>query len=379
MAEFFKELTNWDGYQPVNKETIDQAQVAEAMSLLRNDRGFSPHRHEYLVKEAITTTDFPYLLGYIVDRQLLANYQINVANWRRWTKVVTNTNFNTRRLERVFGLDDRLAEVQEKGEYLASKPKNCRFDITLKKYGRQFDISWESIINDALGAFSGIATRFANAAIRTENYLLTSTYAMSTGPHTSLYGATITDCGQAVTNLGVLPLTIANLETTLELMQAQTDPNGEPISVRAATLVVPPSLEMTGRAILTSAMKAWTYGGDDEAAPVPWPTVNVIPQMGLTLEVDPYLPIVNTTSGTTNWYLFAEPAERPALLAAYLRGHESPEVVMKSSNKVAFGGGDAGPLSGDFATDNIFYRVREVFGTVQGDPRYTYAQTGAGS
>ena len=57
-----------------------------------------------------------------------------------------------------------------------------------------------------------------------------------------------------------------------------------------------------------------------------------------------------------------------------LAGHERPEICMKASNKVSVGGGDVGPMTGDFETDNIFYRVRDVFGCNRLDWRATYGQ-----
>lgn len=63
---------------------------------------------------------------------------------------------------------------------------------------------------------------------------------------------------------------------------------------------------------------------------------------------------------------------------AYLRGHEMPEICMKSSDKVTVGGAALSPFSGDFATDNIMYRVRIVHGGTQLDPRYAYSQDGSG-
>jgi hypothetical protein len=60
----------------------------------------------------------------------------------------------------------------------------------------------------------------------------------------------------------------------------------------------------------------------------------------------------------------------------YLLGHETPEICMKASDKVSVTGSPLSPFSGDFATDNIFYRVRIVCGGTQLDPRMTYAQVG---
>jgi len=92
------------------------------------------------------------------------------------------------------------------------------------------------------------------------------------------------------------------------------------------------------------------------------------------LIVDPYLAIyANAAEQATQWYLFADPKDIAALEFAHLSGHERPEICMKSSDKVPVGGGGLiTPLSGDFATDNVFYRVRLVFGGTLLDWRATY-------
>jgi len=169
-------------------------------------------------------------------------------------------------------------------------------------------------------------------------------------------------------------LTIANLETAFETMQAVTDANGEPIMNRPKYLVVVPALEFTARQILTSTHKSWHYGGDDEAFATagPMPTTNVISQVGLQLIVDPYLPVIDTTSDEEAWYLFAAPNDIAAIEVDHLAGHERPEICMKASDKVNVGGGELGPMTGDFATDNVFYRVRHVFGANALDWRATY-------
>ncbi|MDP2363703.1 MAG: hypothetical protein Q8M94_08030, partial [Ignavibacteria bacterium] len=66
----------------------------------------------------------------------------------------------------------------------------------------------------------------------------------------------------------------------------------------------------------------------------------------------------------------------PNLIAAvecdYLEGHERPEICMKAGNKIAIGGGDLGPMTGDFESDNILYRVRQCFGANKLDWRASY-------
>lgn len=376
MAEFMETMENWNGFNKIRGSPIQESALAATVDLIVNKDRLSKRMHEARLEEAITTSDFPYLFGQVIDRQLLANYRAVLPDWKTYVRMSTVPDFNTVRREKLHGSDNHLAEVPENGEYQPVKPVNCRYTYNVKKFGRQFDISWESILNDSLGAFNDIPTRFANAALRSEARFVSGLYAASTGDgNSSLYGATISDCGQAITNRGVLPLTILNLEATMALMAAQQDPNGEPIGIMPKHLVVPPALEFTARSILTSTNKMYVDSG--AAAGIPYPTTNVIPQMGLQLHVDPFLPIIDTTHGSTAWYLFADPSEGAALEFAYLRGYESPEVVMKASDKVSVGGGLSSPFSGDFATDHIFYRVRHVFGGAALDPRFTYLQAGA--
>jgi hypothetical protein len=260
--------------------------------------------------------------------------------------------------------------VGQKGEYQVAPVGSRRYTIQAKKRGAQFDISWESLVNDGLGAFADIPQNFADAAINTEAWLVTSLYAAAGGPNAALFGAPI----DGITNTGVLALTPANLEITLGLAALQTDPiTGMPLGVRMKHLVVPPALEITARTTLTSALKQWTEVGG--GAGVPMPTTSVLPQMGIQLHVDPMLPIVDV-SGNRNgtWYLFADRAQGDAIEFDYLRGHETPEICMKASNKVTAAGANLSPFSGDFETDNIFYRCRIACGGTQLDPRFAYVQ-----
>ena len=375
MPDFLQLMESWSGYQPAGEVAVNESALSALIDLMDNKQRWAPHRHEYLLKEVITTSDFPYLFGVAIDRQMLALYRNTQADWRSWFKMGRVPNFNTHTREKVQGNDTVLPLVVEKGEYLVAPMSDARYSIAAKKYGRQFDISFEALINDSMGAFSNIPERFARAVLNSEAFLATSTYASAAGPNVGLFGTPITDVdGQLVTNQGVLPLTIANLETTCQLMSLQTDVNGTPIMVRGVHLVVPPQLEFTARQILTSANKQWldTAAG----AIIPMPTSNVISQYGLQLHVDPWLPVVDATgTDDSTWYLFADPAQGAAVEFVYLSGYESPEVCMKNSDKVPVGGGGPlSPFSGDFATDNIFYRVRHIMGADQMDPRFAYAQ-----
>jgi len=372
MAEFLQLMENWRGFSPATAKRYSEAQLTEALRLVRNEYGMSRYAHQHALHEAITTSDFPTLFGVLVQNDMLAKWGINVPDWKAYCPTGTLPNFNIHNKHKVYGQDNLLPQVAEKAPYLTTPSGTGAYTGSLAKYGRQFDISWESVINDSMGAFADISERFANAAIRTEARHVTELYSSAAGPAAGLFGAPIADVdGQNVTNTGVLPLTIANLQTTLQLMALQTDPNGEPIAVRGVHLVVPTSLEFTARAILTSAMQ------QELASAVPVPVTNIVPQLGIKLHVDPYLEVVDTSgTGDTTWYLFAEPSQGRSIQMDRLAGHEAPEVCMKASDKISMGGGAISPFEGDFDTDDIKYSVRVVHGGWQLDPRYCYAQVG---
>ena len=372
--ELMKLMEDWRGVtalSEVGKGEGYDAKLKETIDLLANAQGLPAHKHEYLLREALTTSDFPYLFGDVLDRQVLAQYKATDSTWKNYVRTSTVPRVSPQVGGYRFAIsngDQRLGEVAEKGEYLASDREETRYSLTVKKYGRQFDISLEAMINDDLGALKDTPARFAKAAIRTEQYAVINQYASDTGTHAA--GNLYDDATANEINGSVNLLTIANLETGLEAMATWRDAGGSPIMNRAKYLVVPPQLEMTARQILTSSSKMWS---DNAAGPVPYPTNNVVSQMGLQLIVEPWLPICDATDGTTAWYLFADPNDIACLEAGFLKGHERPEICMKASDKVTIGGGAIGPMSGDFATDNIFYRVRHFFGVTELDWRATYA------
>ena len=369
--ELMKLMEDWGGYHALSEAVRGdgyEQKLKAVVDLLSNADNLPPHKHEYLLREALTTSDFPLMFGDVLDRQVLASYKATDPVWKKFTKLSTVPDFRTARRFAISGGDQVLAIVAEKGEYLASDRAEDQYTFNISKYGRQFDISWEAIINDDLDALKDTPERFAKAALRTEHRVATGLY---------VHNVVLATAGRG--NLSINPLTVRNLETGLEWFAAQTDVGGEAIYNRAKYLVVPPALELTARQILTSANKMWLAGATTIAAApdVAYPMTNVVANYGLELVIDPYLTILDVAAGQPltavgGWYLFSDPKDLAVLECAHLRGHERPEICMKASDKVTVGGGAIGPMSGDFATDNIFYRVRLCFGGLTLDWRGFY-------
>ncbi len=372
---FLEKMTDWEsGTAPVRGMFTEQEE-AKAIDLIINAPRFARRKHQAYLEEAITTSDFPSLLGQIVDKKMEAAYKAMVPDWEAYIPTDTVADFNLIEEHRIDGNEDELPLVPEKGDYLVAPMSTGKYTGRVYKYGRKFDISWESIINDIMKAFSNMPERFALAARRTEALIATRLLASATGPNAALFGSGsgITDpaTGKKVVNKGTLKLTVDNLEKVLALVAKQKSPEDYELGLSVAHLVVPKDLEIQGRKILTSTTV------QQSASATPVVTGNILPQMGMKLHVNPLLSRIDTSgNAATTWYVVVELSQGQACKALRLRGHEAPEIAMKKSDKVTTGGAPMGPYSGDFDTDNIQYRVRHVFGAFEKDPRCVYAQTG---
>lgn len=141
-------MTGWEGYQSV-RESAKQAdhdeRLLEVINLISNKAGLPSHKRAYLLQEAMTTSDFPYLFGEVLDRQLLAGFKDTPQVMPLICRRGTVKDFRTVHRYEISDGDQRLQEVAEKGEYLASDRDEAKYYYAIKKYGRQFDISWEAI------------------------------------------------------------------------------------------------------------------------------------------------------------------------------------------------------------------------------------------
>jgi hypothetical protein len=357
--------------------------AAKLLGLIYNESRMATHKRAYLMKEAESTSDFPILFGYIIDRQLLAKYSVAAPDYKNYVKTGTQIDFKPADAIGIYGLQSQLGEVKQRGEYKNDASlADGKVSITLKKYGRVFGLAWESLINDDLGALSDIPERLATAALRTEWKNATALIASAAGPNTALFGAPIVHPidGKNVTNLVTgagSAFSITTLAAAAAAMRRQLDADLEPIMIEGFELVVPPALEVAMLQALNPANLIMS-GGDStiNKAAIIRTSANVVANMNITGHVNPYLPIIDTTSGSTAWYLFAKLSSGYAVKLNFLRGHETPEVCMKNPNKVSMGGGAINPLEGSFEDDSVNWRVRHILGGAAVDPRFAVAYAG---
>lgn len=346
------------------------AQLAEAAGFVAEV--LEGRRPLYHLREAMTTSDFPILFADVLDRQLLASYQEITPTWRNYIRRSVVPDFRPVKRVAVDGAEGALAPVGQVEEYPEGELHEAQDELSVSKYGRRIDLSWEALINDDLDAFRTVPERLARAARRTEERFAAGLFVDANGPHASLYSRAH---GNIVT--GNPELSFEGLQAAFETLASQVDDDGEPIVIDGVELVVPPALMVQANNILNAVQLnlADPGGSDTEIVAVNWMRNRV------RLSVNPYIPLLANRNGNTSWFLFANPQTgRAALEMGFLRGHEEPALYERVPNARRVGGGE---VLEAFEDDSRAWRIRHVLGGAQllntGGAKATVASNGSGS
>lgn len=358
-----------------------QRDLYEAMRLVADV--YEGHKPVHYLREAMGTADFPNLFADIIDRQLLANYRETPYTYRNYVKVGQVNDFRNVKRYAMNGAEATLPAVGQQAPYPEVSLSDQVFQYSVGKFGKRIPFDWETMVNDDLDALKDVPARFGRAARRTEEKFATQLFVDANGPLASFYNTANknrihTENGATSNNP---PLSIQALQDAMTVLDSMVDADGEPIIIEAVELVVPPSLRVIANNILNST-ELWINLNDTSTSPPQQQlhTQNWVKGM-VRLSVNYYIPrVAVSANGATTWFLFANPSvSRPALEMSFLRGHEVPEIAMKTPNLEPIGGGPADAFNGDFDTDSIHYRVRHVMGGTQIDNKATVASNGSGT
>lgn len=345
----------------------------------------------YWLQEALSTSDFPILMGDILDRQLLGRYQEIQPTWSNYARRGTVRDFRTVRRVALDGLEGRYYPTYNRPELAEGKEQNnlaeTGYTYAVDVYEKRTALSWRQLVNDDLDAFRDIPDRLARGARRTEEYFATTLFVDASGPHASMYTSgnkniiNATNAGGPFTAVNP-PLSIAGLQQAFAVFGNMRDADGEPIMVESAELVVPPALEVVAMNIL-NATEVWvTTASGDPAGGTAAQQLHVSNWVRnkLRVSVNPYIPVVaSSANGSASWFIFATPdSGRPALEIGFLRGYEQPGLYKKASNTMRIGGGIEETL-GDFDTGEIQYKGMHIIGGTRLSPIMTIASNGSGS
>ena len=301
-----------------------------------------------------------------------------------------------------FDSTGNLIPISQGGQYPEDSLTDAQYTYRLQKYGKRMPFYWETFVDDDLNALKDTPARFGRGARRSEEYFVTKLYAgnLTFFSNANKNIVNTTNSGGYFTAVNPA-LTLLGLQQAIVVLMNQVDTTGQPISVEAMTLVVPPSLKAIAANILSTDYVWMADQGGTTINNTAGNAITVGQQLHaqnwakniVRLAVNYYLPLCDSTTGGTGWYLFSNPESgRPAIEFGRLRGHTMPELYMKLPNSVAIGEGTMGPgpgvmpgttnmnpMEGDFDTDSVNYKIRHVFGGTQIDPIMAVFSKGTGS
>jgi hypothetical protein len=370
----------FDGTVSPKNYTISEALAERADLFLEKARAGRLGRTE--IKEAFSTSDFTLALFASIETETLAQYQELQSVWRQYTDVTTVGDFRPKRLIEKWFKQIGLALVPELTEYPGSiSGDRLQYWISVAKYGLRDAISWEAYLNnEAIDELESIPTKYASAAIETEtinalaNYFaITAATNTANGPNLQFWKNYTTGPFAGVNNTpDNKPLTAQNIDLALQAMSTRKNPkSGRQIASPDLIIVIPKSLEWSMQKIQALREIRITVGDTESVYD------NFLKASDYV--VDPMLDSINVgANAATNWMIVPKPgSRRPASFAAFLRGHESPDLRVKADTGRRIGGGEVSPIEGSFDIDDIQYRVRHVVGHQTGDPTFTYFSNGA--
>jgi hypothetical protein len=323
--------------------------------------------------EAFSTSDFSIGAAAELDKEMLAKYEELPSTWDQYTDVTGVRDFRPKRLRSRTSTVKGMPRVPELTEYPAGEHGTLTDNsIAVFKYGRRFAISWEAWLNnEAIDELEDLPAVLAQQARETEAIAAVANL-LAVDPVTQTANGANTDFFKAGNNNTPdnKALTRDNLVTVMNALASKKS-GGRVVPRPEMVLVVPQALKTAANGITTPIWVRETVNNV---------TVERSNEFSnLTVAVDPTLDYINThAKAATTWFLLPKPgSSRPASWVARLKGHEQPDLRIKSGAGRTLGGGEVNPIEGGFEVDDIQFRGRHVVGNQVGDPTFAYCSYGS--
>jgi hypothetical protein len=284
-----------------------------------------------------TSGSFANLLLDAANKTLTASYVEAPYTWNQWVRQAQSVD-DFKNINRIsLGESPNLEIVPEGKEYPEGKVVDQRKSYKIEKYGKEFTVTWETVINDDLDALSRIPAMHGAAARRTQekaiydvflsNPLMPDGVALFSASHAS---------GTNVSGGAAAPGK-TTLDKAFEVMGKQKGLNSDVfLGITPSVLLVPLAYAGTALELVfsTASIEVEKNSG----------VTNLYGRDGarqLRVVASPYL---DANSGT-NWYAIADNSLIDTVEISFLSGEESP-VVESDWN---------------MRNDSYVYKVRQSF------------------
>lgn len=321
---------------PGAQELRGYSMVEMARESLRRESGSTVNYGDNmeLARAAINSTStFPAIMSNLANKSVMVGFNEAETTYQIWAGKGSNRDF--KEAARVaLSEAGNLELVPEGGQFKQDSFGEASARTKVATYGKLFSLTRQAIINDDLGLFSKIATKYGSAAKRLVNKMV---YAQLTGNVKMQDNVALFDTKHGnVAGTGEA-LSVKAIAKAITAMRRQKGITGEAtLNITPKYLVVPPELEMTAYQIVNSTA---AVDGVNSGVANPYKgRFIVVADAELT---DP-----------DAWYLVADATQHDTIEVTYLNGVETPRLETRQGfdvdgieYKVAF---DCGVSALDF-------------------------------
>lgn len=287
-----------------------------------------------LARQAINSTStFPAIMANLANKSVMVGFNEAETTYQIWAGKGSNRDF--KEAARVaLSEAGNLELVPEGGQFQQDFLGEASARTKVATYGKLFSLTRQAIINDDLGLFSKIATKYGSAAKRLVNKMV---YAQLTGNVKMQDNIALFDTKHGnVAGTGEA-LSVKAIAKAITAMRRQKGITGDAtLNITPKYLVVPPELEMTAYQIVNSTA---AVDGVNSGVVNPYKGRFVVVADAELTDPDA-------------WYLVADASQHDTIEVTYLNGVETPRLETRQGfdvdgieYKVAF---DCGVSALDF-------------------------------
>jgi len=296
-----------------------------------------------IVARAMATDDFPYVLGNIANKSVLAGWESANETWPLVFNTGQVNNFHIHTAARAGELDD-LDEIKESAEYKYGETSEQFEQYQVATYGKLFAVTRQMIVNDDIGQIAELPMKRGEAAARKVGDVawaqITSNPVM--GDTVTLFHAS---SHKNYVASGAAP-SVATIGKGIEMMKLQKDISGKRrLNISPAFFVAPVTLEAAAEQFFNTVL----IGGASDQPNLANPYSSKFTRV--------YEPRLDDDSPTA-WYLFGPKGKTVTVF--FLNGVQAPYLETKQGWNV----------------DGVEYKVRIDVGAKAMDWRGVFKNNG---
>lgn len=287
--------------------------IAEEL-LQRNGVNTRNFDNDEIIKRAMSTTDFPVLLGNIANLQLQSAYQYSEETWRDIVEITDASTFHIMTVANFSGVPT-FSEILPGGKYKAVSFDEISATNQVKTYGCEMSCTRQMLVNDQLGVFMKQIAQFARGA---DKLIGNGVWNIITGnPATKTYGdgssnnlfsekhGNLIANAEALGSAGMAALRLA-------FRKMKDIKGGDELGLRLERIAVPSELEEEGILLTQNPMMIIDGVGVKNTS------------AGTALTVEHRL----SANSDKNYYGFGGGKN---IQVAFLNGNQAPEIVQLNS------------------------------------------------